>query len=73
MLVSSTADVLPFLADNGKPVPYCREPVSMGCQLTWNISHNKHITFSPAWNQQQRYDENRRHGHGKSAVRDSRS
>ena len=44
MLVSSTADVLPFLADNGKPVPYCREPVSMGCQLTWNISHNKHIT-----------------------------
>lgn len=44
MLVSSTADVLPFLADNGKPVPFCREPVSMGCQLTWNISHNKHIT-----------------------------
>jgi small-conductance mechanosensitive channel len=44
VFASSATDVLPFLADNGKSVPYCHTPVSMGCQLTWNISHNKHIT-----------------------------
>ena len=33
-----------FLADKGKAAEYCRTPVSMGCQLTWNITHNAGIT-----------------------------
>jgi small conductance mechanosensitive channel len=39
----TTAAVLPFLADKGKAGD-CRVPVSMGCQLTWNFSHNSGLT-----------------------------
>ncbi|MDN3357470.1 mechanosensitive ion channel family protein [Actinomadura sp. DC4] len=44
--MSSASSVLPFLADKGKAVDYCRQPVSMGCQLTWNLSHNGHVTHT---------------------------
>jgi moderate conductance mechanosensitive channel len=41
----TAAPVLPsLLADKGKAAEYCRTPVSMGCQLTWNISHSADIT-----------------------------
>ncbi len=40
MLVLSASVLTPFLADSGEATRYCRTPVSMGCQLTWNVSHN---------------------------------
>jgi small-conductance mechanosensitive channel len=46
VLAFSTASALPFLADKGKAGDYCRTPISMGCQLTWNITHNSHITHT---------------------------
>ena len=47
MLAFSSASVLlPFVADKGKAADYCRKPVSMGCQLTWNISHNADVTHT---------------------------
>jgi small conductance mechanosensitive channel len=45
VLAYSTASVfVPLLADSEKAGKYCRAPISMGCQLTWNISHNGGIT-----------------------------
>lgn len=42
---STVASALPFMADKGKAEDYCRgDHVSMGCQLTWNFSHNAGVT-----------------------------
>jgi small-conductance mechanosensitive channel len=42
---SMAASVIPSLpVDKGKAADYCRTPVSMGCQVTWNISHNASLT-----------------------------
>src|SRR5262245_20673113 len=42
--LSATDAVIPFLAGKGKATDYCRTPVSMGCQLRWNISRNAGVT-----------------------------
>jgi small-conductance mechanosensitive channel len=42
-LLASPAVLLPF-TDKGNAADHCRKPISMGCQLTWNVSHNTDVT-----------------------------
>jgi small-conductance mechanosensitive channel len=45
VLVHSASSVFaPLLADSSGAGKYCQRPISMGCQLTWNVSHSSHVT-----------------------------
>ena len=44
MLALSTASVFAPLVGGGTAQQICRAPVSMGCQMTWNITHSEHLT-----------------------------
>jgi small-conductance mechanosensitive channel len=44
LLAVSTGSVIALFSDGGEAAKYCRTPISMGCQLTWNVSHNADVT-----------------------------
>src|SRR4029079_13154914 len=43
LLAVSTGSVTALFSDGGEAAKYCRTPVSMGCQLTWNVTHNSDV------------------------------
>jgi small-conductance mechanosensitive channel len=44
VLALSTTSIFTPLAGGGKVTDFCRAPISMGCQLTWNVTKNGHVT-----------------------------